>query len=606
MTEYEKLKQRLASGWNTWNTRSVLSHVLLPEGFALNLGVKEYHRGQHKREFLIGQRNPADEQVRPGPRTYDGRYTALDVRWQGIAFDVESATEGDDLVLLVTPRESPFRRPPLLMVEGGILWNRPGFVERRGPTLHAEANGREIDVWTTVSPVEDPYSWSISPYLALPLAGPIGLSAGRARSLEEIRAIVARGKTERAAASTRFGELAEVYDAVQTCMAWDTVYDPLKERVISPVSRIWSAWAWGGYVLFCWDTYFAAALAAIDNRDLAFANAIEITREKTPSGFVPNFGAPNDNTSFDRSQPPVGAMMVLQIYRRHPERWFLEEVFADLLEWNRWWPANRGVDGYLAWGSSPYPPGIVNERDQTTDVNQRFGAALESGLDNSPMYDDVPFDPSRHVLLLADAGLMGLYLGDCRALAEIAEILGRGEEAAEVRARAERYAGKLQELWDGERGLYYNRHIDTGEFSRRISPTNFYPMLGRVPSPAQAERMVEEHLFNEREFWGEWVLPSISRDDPAYPDNHYWRGRIWAPMNFLVYLGLREYDLPEARRALAEKSKALLLKEWREKGHVHENYSAETGDGDDAAHSDAFYHWGALLGLIALMEEGHW
>ena len=37
MTPYEALQKRLAQGWNTWNTRSVLSHVLLPEGFALNL-----------------------------------------------------------------------------------------------------------------------------------------------------------------------------------------------------------------------------------------------------------------------------------------------------------------------------------------------------------------------------------------------------------------------------------------------------------------------------------------------------------------------------------------------------------------------------------------
>ena len=40
-------------------------------------------------------------------------------------------------------------------------------------------------------------------------------------------------------------------------------------------------------------------------------------------------------------------------------------------------------------------------------------------------------------------------------------------------------------------------------------------------------------------------------------------------------------------------------------GYVFENYSATTGDGDDVVNSDKFYHWGALLGFIALMEEGY-
>ena len=115
--------------------------------------------------------------------------------------------------------------------------------------------------------------------------------------------------------------------------------------------------------------------------------------------------------------------------------------------------------------------------------------------------------------------------------------------------------------------------------------------------------MVEKHLLNEKEFWGEWVIPSIERDDPAFHDQNYWRGRIWGPMNYLVYLGLSNYDLPKARRELAAKSFDLFVKEWTEKGHVHENYNAVTGIGDDVTSSDRFYHWGALLGYVEYLEE---
>jgi hypothetical protein len=47
----------------------------------------------------------------------------------------------------------------------------------------------------------------------------------------------------------------------------------------------------------------------------------------------------------------------------------------------------------------------------------------------------------------------------------------------------------------------------------------------------------------------------------------------------------------------------LFLKEWSEKGHVHENYNAIKGTGDDVSNSDRFYHWGALLGYVEFIEK---
>jgi hypothetical protein len=74
-------------------------------------------------------------------------------------------------------------------------------------------------------------------------------------------------------------------------------------------------------------------------------------------------------------------------------------------------------------------------------------------------------------------------------------------------------------------------------------------------------------------------------------------------MNYLVYLGLRNYDDEKARGEFAQKSYALFLKEWTEKGHVHENYNAVLGVGDDVMSSDRFYHWGALLGYVEYLEQ---
>jgi len=103
-------------------------------------------------------------------------------------------------------------------------------------------------------------------------------------------------------------------------------------------------------------------------------------------------------------------------------------------------------------------------------------------------------------------------------------------------------------------------------------------------------------------------MPSIARNDPAFKDQNYWRGRIWGPMNYLVYLGLANYgaadrDVASVRQGFAGTSYSLFLKEWTEKGHVHENYNAITGTGDDVTSSDRFYHWGALLGYVEYLEQ---
>jgi hypothetical protein len=588
-----------ATGWNTWNVRSVLSHVRLPDAFSISLGFKVYTEGRCLREALIGRQGKNDEQIVPGPHAWDGSYTELTLTWRGLQVRVETATEAGEWFALVTLL-SPMVKTPALTIEGAVLWNRPGAVRREADRLII-SNGDKATIVRAAGEHRDqePVMEITSPYLLVSMAHPVTVSTTDATP-EQVAAVIQRCKSQWLASRQPLGERRKLCDAVQTCLAWDTIYDPFKDRVISPVSRLWSCGA-GGWVLFEWDTYFAAWMAGIENRDLAYANAVAITDEATEAGFVPNFVHPSGFKSRDRSQPPVGALAVRALCDRFGETGLAARLFDALLRWNRWWPEHRDHDGYLCWGSDPYPP-VTGNYWETGGVNERLGGALESGLDNSPMYDDVPFDRDRHLLLMADVGLMSLYIADCQALADLASRLGRDPDAVELLARAERYAGKLRGMWCEQTGLFLNRNLATGESSRRLSPTHFYPLLARVPTPTQAQRMIAEHFFNPREFWGEWVLPSIARNDPAYPEQDYWRGRIWAPMNFLVYLGLCRYDLADARAALAAKSAMLLLKEWRAHGHVHENYNAETGEGCDKANSDRFYHWGGLLGLIAILE----
>lgn len=605
--EYQQVQQRLAQGWNTWDVHSVATQVLLPEGIAIHVGMKH-----NSTEFgdaylenpLIGRLEPGAEQVTPGPHSWDGSYTELRVDWHGEAWRIRSAhANGHDLVLLVTPIHASTALPPTVVFSVDLLWNRNGTVRRRDDRLEAGIDPQSVRIFCTCGASQKDIDLADIPtgsfYFAADLTGPVGISTGRRRSIGEIQNLIAAAQADYEKSVTVAGTKSPLLDAIQTTLGWDTIYEPTRDRVISPVSRVWSV-NWGGYVLFDWDTFFAATLASIGDRDLAYANALEILREETPEGFVPNYARTGGWKSSDRSEPPVGAITVLGLYQKFHDRWFLADAFPPLLSWNRWWDQHRQIQGYLAWGSDgENQPANLDDGSRGT----RAGAILESGLDNSPMYDSATYDPQTHLLEFADVGLMSLYIADCDALAQIAHRLDKVDEERELTARASRYRLKLATLWDPETGIFLNRDLQTGQLSPRLSPTNFYPLLARAATPDQAHTMIEKHLLNPQEFAGPWVIPSIARDDPAFTDQNYWRGRIWGPMNYLVYLGLRNYDDPTVRRDFAQKSAALFLGEWRAHGHVHENYNAITGSGDDVQSSDRFYHWGALLGYIEYLEK---
>jgi hypothetical protein len=598
--EYRALQKRLASGWNTWNTNSVMSHVHLPDGFALTLGLKNSGTGPgYQRDFFQANETvKRTETVRLGPHADDGSYTELEMRWDRNVFRVQSATEGDDVVVLVTVKERHPLRPAHLYAEAGYLWNRPGTVTRRDGALRAEGGGRAFEVRQTAKDLGDPFGVTNTPYLSAALDGTLAVYTGRPRTLAAVQAVVEGRRREQLARASAWGSHEELFTAMQTILAWNLVYDPEGDRAISPVSRRWSAY-WGGYVLFEWDTHFAAFMYSLYDEDLAYANAVEMAKSWTRRGFVPNFASAYHLKSEDRSQPPVGSLMALEIFKRHRKTWFLREVYDELLSWNRWWPGARGCGaGALCWGSDA----ATQTLDGTAHTWQ--AALYESGLDNSPMYDGVPFDERTGRLAQADVGLTALYVADCHALAEIATALGRRADAEELRARGSRFAAALRGMWDEKSGMYLNRRTDTGETSPKLSPTNFYPLIAKVPTPEQARRMVDEHYFDPEEFHGTWVIPSIARDVAGFEDQDYWRGRVWGPMNFLVYLGLRNYDLPRAREDLARRSNELLLRSWRSDAAIYENYNARTGAGNDVTGSDAYYHWGALLGVISLLEEG--
>jgi putative isomerase len=598
----KELQKEVLQGWNTWNNPNLLSFVKMPEALSLTVTYR-HKRGEPfwlNEAFIAGPLARRPVKVTPIAHSYNGSYIEMEIEYASMNINVRAAHDGEDFVILLTPWSfpDPPHEPHILVLKAGILWNKPDAKFTSHPDfLEVElSHKKKITIHGTANPLALPLPLPAA-HMAFESDKQSAFYTGQKRTLDDVKRILDREQNKFELEKEKYEDLAETYEAMQAVLAWNLFYDAENDRALTSVSRLWNE-SWGGYIIFDWDTYFAALMLSIDQKELAYANAIAMTNGITDSGFIPNWEAAFGRKSFDRSQPPVGSMCVKLIYDKYQEEWFLREVYDNLLTWNRWWDLNRNNNGYLSWGSDPHP--------QSIDGYNKQAAMFESGLDNSPLFDDAVFNKETHMLELADVGIMSLYIADCNFLSEIAVVLGKQAEAEEITARAERYGKKLMELWDEESGIFRDKYTDSGKFSMHLAPTNFYPLLAGVVTQEQAERMIENYFFNPDEFYGDYILPSISRSNPAFTDNTYWRGRIWAPMNFLVYMGLRNYHLPEARKVLVEKSLDLLMKEWRANRHVYENYNSVTGEGGDVSNSDAFYSWSGLFAFIALMEQGYY
>jgi hypothetical protein len=607
--EYTRIKKELLKCWNTWDTRSIFTEVWSEDKLGVKVSLIDSD-GAENGSLRIGNRDRDAAIVHPYEHAYDGSYVEADASWHGVSVKMRCAADGKRLVMLLTPAAEGSSGD--LKVKPGRIWE-PMRIE--GSSRVSEDHFELISMFGTdvmrgkvvSSNTRFVQSGRNDGYYLCPADAPVLIYIGDDITINEAEALMSRRQKDfEQAERSKWGEDYDIHHAMQSILAWDTVFDPADAIVITPVSRNWNMqWSrtselMGGYVLFDWDTYFASEMLSVDNRELAYCNAIEITMAADRCGFVPNFICSNDYVSYDRSQPPVGSRTVWTIYERYGDSWFLELLYPRLLRWNLWWLDNRLAEGLLCWGSSP-----SNGERYTDEPHARQQAIYESGLDNTCVYDDSKYLLDRNILNYNDVGLNALYVMDCEYLAKIANELGKNKEAREILSRGSRIKSGLQSLWDEEEGMFYCRDFTTGESVKRMDITNFYPLISKSATKAQAERMIREHLMNDDEFWGEWVIPVTPRNDPAFLDNDYWRGRIWGPTNFLVYLGLREYDCADVRQELAAKSKTLLLKDWLARGYIYENWNSVTGQGDDVGNSDKFYHWGALLGYITLLENNH-
>jgi hypothetical protein len=418
------------------------------------------------------------------------------------------------------------------------------------------------------------------------------------------------------------GALGPSFTVLSRALNWSRVYLPEKRLDYIALTRRDDRDL--GAAPLSWDTFFNAVVSSLVN-DASAESAVRLLLDGlTPDGRAPlrrylrNPQRDEAMVTAGRSMPPIGALCVWKIYIVTRDLEFLAWAYPRLRQWNDWRLADRGDgqpwrdgngDGLLEWGfDADLELGQLGARAMSNEKKQRM-AFSESGLEDRPQGsggapasnqsgaqpnpnselaieqlikrlvdhgDEAAYNDKTHTLEYSPVGLNSLYALDTEILMIMAAELGLQAEVERWRARYDQIRKNVNEkLWSEEDGLYLNRNWD-GRFSRRLSPENFYPLAAGLVDPERAKRMIAT-LLDPKKFWGEYPLPSISRDDPAFAPDARGQGAIWAPMNYLVYLGLKRYGYHAEAAELARKSFAIAQSSLEKSHRYDDQFSSVDG-----------------------------
>lgn len=399
----------------------------------------------------------------------------------------------------------------------------------------------------------------------------------------------------------------DVAEAITNNIFWMILYQAGHHRFYTPAGRRWIFPSPKGgsdhWTIFEWDSFFNSLELSVESVKLAKDVLKAVLQTQYPNGNIPNWRG-RFSGSADRSQPPVGAYITLKLFQKTGDSEIIQFAYPYLKKWHAFWKAPKNGrprrdgnnDGLLEWGSDKeLIPSFVPSWEKGVSGKQR--AMWESGQDDLPNWDEAGFDENTGTMTMNCLDLNSLYALDAWCLAQIARILGlRREYSAYLREYKEMKKLINEKLWDDLENFYFDRHWD-GRFSRRKAASNFYPLLAGIPDEERAMQMVRR-LRNPDEYWGDYVIPTISRDDPAFPDQQYWRGTIWPPTNYLVYQGLKAYGFDVVASEMAKRSVELFLRTWKNYQLCPENYDSRTGE----AGGQRYQSWGPLFALIGLEE----
>jgi hypothetical protein len=340
--------------------------------------------------------------------------------------------------------------------------------------------------------------------------------------------------------------------------------------------------------------------------------------------------APNHHETSGVIQPPVHATAALYVYR-HAEneagaKEFLEYAFPKLKAWHEYLyrerdpqgeglvyirhPWESGMDNSPMWDqimqrlhlrAEQIPPyhradihTVTASNRPTSTAYDRFAYLVklfaDCGYDEDKIREDCPF-------LVQDVLFNSLLCKANRDLAEIARVLG--EDPSTYEGLAEKTKGAINEkLWDEDRGIYLDYDFaDNRPIRVYFGPNLAGPLYASIPDQDRVKLVLDTLENDGFGLSDENITPIPSYDVHGYgfSEERYWRGPVWINIDWFLMKGLGTYGYEEH----AERLRRTIIELCRREG-FHEYFDPITGDGLGSI----LFSWSAALLLDVLTDDG--
>jgi glycogen debranching enzyme len=385
-----------------------------------------------------------------------------------------------------------------------------------------------------------------------------------------------------------------------------------------------------------WDSAFVAMGFALYDVDRAYRELERLIEGQWDDGMIPHivFHAPSDTyfpgpevwgtkhrvPTSGITQPPVFGIALRNIHEAavaagmdgSAER--SRSLFQAGLRYHRWWlrardpnriglvailhPWESGSDNSPAWdiAFARVPTDtktVIRRRDlghvdsamRPHDVDyQRFIHLVDlygaCGWDPATQWKKAPFK-------VAEIQMTSILARATADLLALAETLGTLEEKAELREMLDFLLAGLSRRWRPELKRFVSLDLISGEDIVAPTQAGFMPLLALKLDEDQRKAASEEIArWCDNAVGG---LPSAPSFSPAFEPKRYWRGPIWAVVNWLLADGLRFNGLPD-QAASVEQS---IVQAIEETG-FYEYFDPVTAEG---AGGDAF-SWTAAAYMV--------
>lgn len=344
--------------------------------------------------------------------------------------------------------------------------------------------------------------------------------------------------------------------------------------------------------VYYWDSYFTMLGLQVSGKTEMIRHMVDnFSYLLHEAGHIPNA---NRTYYIGRSQPPFYALMVellakttgTHLYASYLP--FLEKEYAFWMNGKDSLSAAHGASHRVVrmpegsvlnrfWDEhdSARPESFVEDTELARISDQEparlfrnLRAAAESGWDfSSRWFKEINKFESIHTtdILPVDLNCLLYFLEKTLEVASV--ITNQSERALMYQQLADQRKTAIETYcWNEEKGFYFDYDFVEGRQKKHYTLAACYPLFFKLAAAEQAEAVAG---VLEKQFLGEGGLLTTLE----YSGQQWDAPNGWAPLQWMAYKGLKNYELSELAGKIRDNWTSLNLKVYRETGKMTEKYN---------------------------------